>query len=207
MIKNYNYPTLPNQKTNILSLVTIFSYLIALVVGAYAISISKDKIEQDEFTISQALAFGSRELMIVCFVISYFCGILLIWSRGPMKYIAFRSLLVTISYVLLITIIYVTKYYDEPMHFTLAGIIFICNLLFVLLTAHIFRGYLRHEPIMYTYIFDGLIVILVAAFILVNVYGLFDVDRETFIDDEIFATSELISVFSTLGVIYYLGFQ
>lgn len=207
MIKHYNYPTLPNQKTNILALVTIFTYVIALVVGAYAISISKDKIEQNEFTISQALAFGSRELMIICFVISYICAILLIWNRGPMEYIAFRSLLITISYVLLITIIYVTKYYDEPMHFTLAGIIFICNLLFILLTAHIFRGYLRHEPVLHTYIFDGLIVILISAFILVNVYGVFEINRETFIDDEIFATSELISVFSTLGVVYYLGFQ
>jgi len=207
MIRHYNYPTLPNQKTNILSLVTIFTYIIALVVGAYAVSISKDKIEQNEFTISQALAFGSRELMIICFIISYLCAILLIWTRGPMKFIVFRSLMVSISYILLIVIIYVTKYYHEPLHFIFAGIIFTCNLLFILITSHIFRGYLRHEPIMHTYIFDGLIIILIAAFILVNVYGVVLVNQETFIDDEIFATSELISVFSTLGVIYYLGFQ
>lgn len=206
-IKNYNYPTLPNEKTNILSLITIFLYIIGLVVGGYAVSISKNQIEENEFTVSQSLAFGSKEIMIICFVISYLCGILLIWERGPMKYIVIRSLFVTISYILLITIIYVTVYYDKYLHYTFAGIIFVCNLLFIFLTAHLFRGYLRQEPVAYTYLFDGLLIILLASFIMVNVYGVFKVDTETFIDDEIFATSELTSVFCTLGVIYYLGFQ
>jgi hypothetical protein len=207
MIKYYNYPTLPNRKTELLSAVSIFTYLVGLVVGAYSISISKDEISRDEFTVSQALAFGSRELMIICFVLSYLFLLLLIWERGPLKYIAIRSLLITIFFSLLVTIIYVTKYYDEDMHFILAGIMFIANLIFILLTAHLFRGYLKQEPILHTYLFDGLIVILIAAFILANVYGVFETNRETFIDDEIFASSELITIFSSLGVIYYLGFR
>lgn len=115
--------------------------------------------------------------------------------------------MITVFFALLITIIYVTTYYDNSMHFTMAGIMFIANLLFVLFTAHLFRGYLKHEPVLHTYLFDGLIVFLISSFILVNVYGVFETSTETFIDDEIFATNELISVFSSLGVIYYLGFQ
>lgn len=206
-IDHYNYPTLPSQKTKALSSLAIFTYLTGLVVGAYAVSIGKDKIMTDEFTVSQALAFGCRELMITCFVFAYIFMIMLIWERGPLIFIEIRSLLLTIFFALLITIIYVTKYYDEEMHFNMAGIMFIANLIFILLTAHIFRGYLRNEPTHHTYIFDGLIVILIAAFILVNVYGVFETGQKTFIDDEIFATSELITIFSSLGVIYYLGFQ
>jgi hypothetical protein len=207
VIDHYNYPTLPSQKTKVLSSLTIFTYLTGIVVGAYAVSIGKDKIMSDEFTVSQALAFGSRELMITCFIFAYIFMIMLIWERGPLRFIELRSLLLTVFFALLITIIYVTKYYNEEMHFTMAGIMFIANLIFILLTAHIFRGYLRNEPTHHTYIFDGLIVILVAAFVLVNVYGVFETSRKTFIDDEIFATNELITIFSSLGVIYYLGFH
>lgn len=207
MINNYNYPVPPNQKTKILSYLSIFTYSIGLLVGAYAVSIGKDQIKRDEFTVSQALAFGSRELMIISFILSYLFIILLIWERGPYKFIILRSFLITVFFVFLITIIYVTKYYDEELHFTLAGVMFIANLIFVLLTAHLFRGYLKHEPDFHTYFFDGLIVFLVAAFVLVNVYGVFETNRKTFIDDEIFASNELISVFSSLGVIYYLGFH
>lgn len=206
-LKHYNYPKLPNSKTKILSSLTIFTYTVGLIIGGYAFSIANDKISRDEFTISQSIAFGSRELMIISFILTYIFLMALIWERGPFKYIALRSLLITIFFVLLVTIIYVTKYYDEGMHYLLAGIMFISNLVFVLLTSHLFRGYLRHEPILHTYLFDGLIVILVAAFVLVNVYGVFERKTKTYIDDEIFATNELISVFSTLGVIYYLGFQ
>jgi len=206
MIKNYNYPTLPTQKTKVLSSLTIFSYLTGLAVGAYAVSIGKDKIMRDEFTVSQALAFGCRELMIISFIVTYISMLLLIWERGPMKFIEIRSLLITIFFALLITIIYVTKYYNEEMHFNMAGVMFIANLFFILITAHLFRGYLKNEPDLHTYLFDGLIVILLAAFILVNVYGVFETKRKTFIDDEIFATNELITIFSSLGIIYYLGF-
>ena len=207
MINHYNYPTLPSQKTKVLSSLAIFTYLTGLIVGAYAVSIGKDKIMNDEFTVSQALAFGSRELMISSFILAYIFMILLIWERGPMKYIGIRSLLLTIFFGLLISIIYVTKYYNEEMHFNMAGVMFIANLIFILLTAHLFRGYLRHEPVLHTYLFDGLIVVLVAAFILVNVYGMFETNRKTFIDDEIFATNELVTIFSSLGVVYYLGFH
>lgn len=207
MIKNYNYPTIPTHRTKILSSLTIFSYLIGLVIGAYAVSIGKDKIMLDEFTVSQALAFGSRELMIISFVLCYMFLIMLIWERGPMRFIEIRSLLVTIFFALLVTIIYVTKYYDEEMHFTIAGVMFIANLFFVLITAHIFRGYLKNEPYLHTYLFDGLIIFLVSAFIMINVYGVFETKRKTFIDDEIFATNELITVFTSMGVIYYLGFH
>lgn len=206
MINYYNYPTLPSDKTKFLSAFTIFTYMTGLVVGAYAVSISKDKITKNEFTVSESLAFGSKELMIACFILAYFSMILLICERGPKKYLVLRSLLLTIFFSLLITIIYVTKYYDEEMHFTMAGIIFICNLIFILLTSHLFKGYFRHEPNINTYLFDGLIVLTVASFILVNVYGVFETKTKTFIDDEIFATNELITVFSSLGVIYYLGF-
>ena len=206
-VRHYNYPTLPNNKTKFLSAFTIFTYLTGLVVGAYAVSITKDKISRDEFTVSQSLAFGSRELMIICFALAYFSMILLIWNRGPLKYIALRSLLITVFFSLLITIIYVTKYYDEEMHFIMAGIMFVSNLFFILLTAHLFKGYLRNEPVIQTYLFDGLIILTIASFIMVNVYGVFETNSKTFIDDEIFATNELITVFSGLGVIYYLGFQ
>ena len=42
----------------------------------------EDKIDKDQFTISQALAYGSKPIMITLFFLSFICTMLLNYIRG-----------------------------------------------------------------------------------------------------------------------------
>ena len=205
-MSNYYYPIEPNKKTIILSSFTILTFLIALIVGAYSVSIGKDEIYPKNFTVSQALAFGSKPVMVVFFVLSFIGMILLTYLRGPGRFKFTRIALLTLMLSFLLSIIWITTFKNEKLHYSFAGVIFVSNLLFVLLTAYIFGEYLKNEKIYKTYIIDITVAVIISAFILINVYGVFEKDEETLIDDEIFASSELITIGATGVIIYFLGF-
>ena len=178
----------------VISSFSILTFLIAFLVGGYSTSIGKDKIEAKNFTVSQALAYGNQPVMVVFFTLSFLGIIMLTYMRGPNRFKFFRIFLLLLIYGFLITIIWITTNKNEKLHYSFAGVIFLSNLLFVMTTAYLMGDYLKNEKIYKTYLIDVTVAVSICAFILINVYGIFEKDEETVIDDEVFASSELIII-------------
>jgi len=206
-----NYPSLPTEKTKVLSVLVICSYLFSFGVGGYSTSIGKGQISRDEFTISQSLAYGDKPTMMITFTVGFIALIYLVYLRGPKKLLWFRFFLLFSIFGFLLTIIFVTEKLNRMLHFIFAGIMFSFNIIFVFLTYFLYKGYLENRSIHLTYIFDAIIIFSLSSFAFLLIYsdvsGELDIEEEkTFIDNEVFAISEILSVLATMGVIIFLGF-
>lgn len=203
-MNNINYPTPPTDTTKIISTTAVIFFLIGLGLGGYFVSNENGYISNEKFTISSALAHGNKPVMITFFTLSYLAVIYLIYIRGPKKYIGYRILLLILMYALIVAIIYITVDKNRKLHYIFAGIIFIANLIFVLSTMIIYNEYLKNKNNSLVYFLDINIILSFVAFITAAVF----IDRrdDTVVDDEIFASSELLSVLTTLVVFIYIGF-
>lgn len=119
-----------------LSIIIITLLLASFGLSSYLPSTLKGKITENEFTISQSLAFTIKALFIVLFTIAI--GLLgyLIHYRGH-EYVAFRIFLIVIMYAFVVTILWVTIYYNKEYHYIFAGIIFSTATIFIILTCYV----------------------------------------------------------------------
>lgn len=195
----------PTLKTKILSITSIITFLGALAGGAYGFSIAEDKISDIKFTISQALAFGNKYVMVIGFAISYLSLMYLNYLRkGP--YVRIRFLLITLIFSFLITIIWETTYANEGLHYRLAGVIFLSDLIFIGLINYIYHKYLKDENSLGARFIDLTVFLTYTSFVMLVVFGIFAEDTKTEEEDKFFAANEIIVAFLTLIPIYYLGF-
>jgi hypothetical protein len=122
------------------SCVTLFVLFIGIT--AYLVSALKDEIQSNNFTISQAIAFGNKPSMITLVVLAMSIFSYLTYYRGH-KYLYFRLLLSLIICAFVITIIWVTTYYSKEDHYILAGFIFISVVITIILNSYlIYNGQL-----------------------------------------------------------------
>jgi len=122
------------------SCVTLFVLFIGIT--AYLVSALKDEIQSNNFTISQAIAFGNKPSMITLVVLAMSIFSYLTYYRGH-KYLYFRLLLSLIMCSLVITIIWVTTYYSKEDHYILAGFIFSSVIITIILNSYlIYNGQL-----------------------------------------------------------------
>lgn len=197
--------SLPTNKTKLISIFTVITFLGALAGGAYGFAINQKEITGTKFTISQALAFGNKYIMVIGFIFS-FIGIMLLnyLRKGKLLYI--RYLLITIVFSLLLAIIWETTYKNEKLHYKLAGVIFLADLLFILLINYLYHCYLVNDKIIHSAILDLTIIGAYTAFIMLVVFGIFAEDTKTDEEDRFFAANELAVALLTLVPIYFLGF-
>lgn len=194
------------NKTAILSIAILISFLIALVVGAYMFSLADNKIDKDRFTISQALAYGNKPIMITFFIISLILTLYLNYLRGgPAWSLYLRYLFFTLAYAFVIVIIYVTTEKNKELHFRFAGTTFTLLLINVLVISYLFNYYLKERPNLITAI-DYNIILIVISFVLLAVFGVFDPNDNSEFRNIIFASNENITVFLNLLPTFYLGF-
>ena len=195
-----------NINSKALSLLVVLFFLSALGLGGYLVSYDKGKIDADQFTISQALAFGSKPIMITLFLLSFICTILLNYVRGGEKNLLYlRYLLTFIPYAFIIVIIYVTADVNKSLHFKFAGTIFLTQLLFVFVVSYLFNQYLDEDCNLLIPL-DFNIVLIICSFVLLLVFGIYNEDDSSEFRSIIFATSENLTVFLNLLPILYLGF-
>jgi hypothetical protein len=195
-----------NINSQVLAILTLIFFLAALLLGAYLISAKKGEIDPDKFTISQALAFGEKGIMIPLFALAMITTLLLNKVRGGEKFLLyFRYLLILISYSFVITIIFVTTYENKSLHYKLAGVIFLCQLLYVLTVSNLFNKYLDPDCGLLTAI-DYNVILIISAFALLVVFGIFEEDDSSDFQNVIFASSENITVFLNLLPVLFLGF-
>jgi hypothetical protein len=136
--------------------------------ASYLTSFLKGKISKDLFTISQSLAFGNKPVMVSILTISFMLILYLNYYRGH-KYLLVRMFLLLLMYSLIITIIWVTTYYNIKDHYILAFVIFTLALIYVYLNSIVIYKGLKNKtrinifilfliPILITLGFLGLII-------------------------------------------------
>jgi hypothetical protein len=202
--RNIFNPVTNNSRA--LSLITLIFFLSALLLGAYLVSTEKGEIDPSKFTISQALAFGEKPIMIPLFALAMITTLLLNYVRGGEKFLLYlRYFLILLSYSLIIAIIYITTYKNKSLHYKFAGLIFLCQLLYVFVVSHLFNRYLDPDCNLLIAI-DYNVILIICAFVLLVVFGIFEEDDSSEFENIIFASSENITVFLNLLPILYLGF-
>jgi len=126
-------------KKNILATITLLFYISAFGIAAYEVSFKKGKIQNDNFTVSQSLAFGNDPALVTLFTLGTMCYIYLM-ILGPKKLLYMRIFLQVIVYIFLITIIWITTFKDKEKHYIFAFIIFFSILIFHILTYIVYRN-------------------------------------------------------------------
>ena len=126
----------PNIISKSLAISCITLFVLFLGITAYLVSALKGKIKNDNFTISQALAFGNKPAMIILVVCAMSILSYLTYYRGH-RYLYFRLLLNLIICSFVITIIWVTTYYNEDDHYILAAFIFTAILISIILNSYL----------------------------------------------------------------------
>jgi hypothetical protein len=126
----------PNFISKSLAIACITLFVLFLGITAYLVSSLKGEIKDDNFTISQAIAYGNKPSMIILVVCAM--GILsyLTYYRGH-KYLYFRLLLNLIICSFIITIVWVTTYYSESDHYILAAFIFGSVVISIILNSYL----------------------------------------------------------------------
>lgn len=196
----------PNINTKVLSILTLLFFIAALLFGGYLISHKEGRISSSKFTISQALAYGNKAIMITFFILAAITTLVLHYIRGGGKFSLYlRFFLIILGYILLITVIYVTVEINNKLHFAFAGTIFLSFLLVVLVISNLFNRYLDPDNNLLIPM-DFNTILIISTFILLLVFGVFEADTAHEFNNIVFASSENITVLLNLVPVIYLGF-
>lgn len=196
----------PDTISRSISISSVVCFLGALLGGAYGFSIHKQKVTEDIFTISQALAFGNKYIMVIFFSIAFSGIIFLNFYRSPKKLLNIRIILLFVIYILIITIIWVTTFTNEKAHYVCAGIIFMSNLFYVTILTYVYQKYLKYAESYKLYLLDLNLMFAFASVVTLLVFGIFESDDSTNLDEAIFASTENLSVMITATTLIFLGF-
>jgi len=113
----------PDSISKKLAIACLTLFVLFLGITAYLVSALRGEIQSDNFTISQAIAFGNKPSMITLVVLAMGIFSYLTYYRGH-NYLYFRLLLSLIMCSFVITIVWVTTYYSKEDHYILAAFIF-----------------------------------------------------------------------------------
>jgi hypothetical protein len=187
--------------TKSLSVISVISFLIGLVVFAYGYSIVDGRLGTSlpkTFTVSRSLGYGNKPGVILFTTIAFGYLFYLIYERGPVKLLKWRFFLLTVSFGLLISLLWLTPWFNEKLHYALASIIFSFILLYIIMTYYLM--YKKYGVNKHIFIFLIILNILATICLLVFAIG------HEVIDNDIFASFELVFAFLFGVSIIMLGF-
>lgn len=142
MVKN------ANKFTKILSLIILFLLLATFGLLAYLNATLEHEINSTEFTISQALAFSIKPAFVIVFTIACALFAYLIYYRGH-DYLLIRLFMLLVIYAFVITILWITTYYNKSDHYILASFIFTFTVLFIGLNNYLlYHGLKSHTKLL-----------------------------------------------------------
>lgn len=194
---------IPDKLSIILSL--IFSILFALCFSltTYLPAALDKQISSSNFTVSQSLAFAVKGAFLGLFSVILILGIFIIWYCGY-NFVWIRIFILISIFALIITLLWVTTYYNKTDHYILAGIIFTLSSLFICLTSFVIiqaRGYKNLSK------YTKIICIVLPALSILGLLGLFislkylENIKELFPSFELFASSIFVMSFVSIGII------
>lgn len=198
--KEYKIKPVDNS-TRIISIISIFTFLIGLTVFSYGFSIIDGELgttESKTFTISRSLGKGNKPGIIIFISLAILYLVWLILLRGPEKFLKLRLFLLCISYSLLISLLWLTPWYNESLHYALASVIFTFLLIYIMLTYYLlYKNYQKNKNLFYFLI--GLnVCVTIALGVFASLHGKVDTD--------FFASFELVFAFLFGVSILVLGF-
>lgn len=196
----------PNFQTRVLAIIVLLSFIAAMLGAAYLVALDKDQIDSHKFTISQALAHGSKEIMVPLFIVALFATVLLNYIRGGEPYLlVFRIMCTFLIYTMMIALIWITVEEDKATHFHIAGTIFTFITVYIFAITYLFNNYLPGYNAD-KMLLDLNMVLLYCSFVLLLVFGIFDESDKSEFNSIMFAGNENITVFLNFVPLFYLGF-
>ena len=126
----------PDTMSKRLAVSCVTLFVLFLGITAYLVSALRGEIQSDNFTISQAIAFGNKPSMITLVVLAMGIFSYLTYYRGH-NYMFFRLLLSLIICAFVITIVWVTTYYSKEDHYILAAFIFSSVVITIVLNSYL----------------------------------------------------------------------
>jgi hypothetical protein len=126
----------PDTMSKRLAVSCITLFVLFLGITAYLVSALEGEIQGNNFTISQAIAFGNKPSMITLVVLAMGIFSYLTYYRGH-NYLYFRLLLSLIICSFVITIVWVTTYYSKEDHYILAAFIFSSVIITIILNSYL----------------------------------------------------------------------
>ena len=126
----------PDNLSKGLSIAYIICFLLFIGVTAYLSTQLEGELNSDNFTNSQAIAFGNKPGMIILIVGAMSILSYLVYYRGD-KYLYFRLFLILIISTFIVSIVWITKYYNKDNHYILSGFIFISFCIIMLLNSYL----------------------------------------------------------------------
>jgi len=126
----------PDSLSKKLAVSCVTLFVLFLGIAAYLVSTLKGDIQGNNFTISQALAFGNQPAMVTLVVLAMGIFSYLTYYRRH-NYLLFRLLLSLIICSFVITIMWVTTYYSKEDHYILASFIFTSVVITIVLNSYL----------------------------------------------------------------------
>ena len=170
----------PDFKSKSLSIICVIIFTLTLVLEAYLPSVLKGKINDKNFTISQSLAFSNKPVVLIMLLLFYLLFSYLVYYRGPYNIILFiRLFLILLVVALIITIEWVTTYYNLKDHYAIATTIFLSLFVYIILTSIILYQGLKPKTF-----FKVFLVLLVPILALLCIIGL-ALSRTKYINEKV----------------------
>jgi hypothetical protein len=127
-----------NRKSDLLSksiaIVGVLIVFLMFTLAAYLNSFLKGHIDKNLFTVSQSLAYGNKPAMGVMLTIGIGMIMFLNVYRG-LNFLYLRLFLLLVCYSLILTIFWVTTYYNRRDHYIIALTIFTCAIAYIFLNS------------------------------------------------------------------------
>lgn len=133
-----------NSKTRSVSTSIMVLFFLTFVISSYFFSYGQNEISGSLFTISQSLAFGNKILMISLLSIAFLLLIYLNYLVCPKEFVLKISPLLVI-FGLIISIMFVTTYYNRTDHYILAGIIFFLSLIYICYNSYVLNKLITNK--------------------------------------------------------------
>jgi hypothetical protein len=190
-----------DNSTRIISLISVLTFLIGLTIFSYGFSIIDGELgttESKTFTISRSLGKGNKPGIIIFVSLAFLYLLYLVNLRGPKKFLHLRFGLLIVAYGLLLSLLWLTPWYNEDLHYSLASVIFLSILVYNILTYYLlYQNYQKNK-----YLFYFLIGLNVIVTICLGIFAILHGD----LDKDLFASFELVFAFLFGVSIFVLGF-
>ena len=193
----------PTRKTRILASLAAFFFISAIALCAYLPAGLSGSLGVNEsgksLTISRALANANIPSFMATIFVAYICLLYLLFVRGPLDWFIFRFFLLTLSFSLLISLLWVTTTSNNELHYIFAALIFTSILLYNLVTFYVFFLSKNSDKTIIAF----LIIFNIIVYLFLVIFAIFKGDP---FDPDVFAAFEIFFALLFVCNVLFTGF-
>lgn len=193
----------PTRKTKILASLASFFFIAALAFCAYLPAGLSGSLGVNDtgksLTISRALANANIPSFIATIFVAYICLLYLLFVRGPIDWFIFRFFLLTLSFSLLVSLLWVTTTSNNELHYIFAALIFTSILFYNLVTFYVFFYSKNSDKTVLTF----LIIFNIIVYLFLVIFAIF---KGNPFDPDVFAAFEIFYALLFVCNVLFTGF-